>query len=103
VRYNDELKHGTVKPSKVTNLPSEIKISVAPNPATTWITFEYSLPEKLNSATVIITDNTGRRIETLTLTGKQGQKVLDTRKYASGAYIYQCNQDKKVSGKFIIK
>ncbi len=103
VRYNDELKHSMVKPSTIVNLTSVIKISVAPNPATTWITFEYSLPEKLNSVTLNITDNTGRRIETLTLTGKQGQKVLDTRSYASGAYIYQINQDKKVSGKFIIK
>ena len=103
VRYNDVTKHSIVKPSTVVHLPPEIKISVAPNPATTWITFEYSLPGKLNSVTVTITDNTGRRIETLTLTGNQGQKVLDTRTYASGAYIYQCNQDKKASGKFIIK
>ena len=103
VRYNDELKHSSAKPSTIVNLPSGIKISVAPNPATTWITFEYSLPEKLTSVTLTITDNTGKKVETISLTGKQGQKVLDIRTYASGAYIYQCNQDKKVSGKFIIK
>ncbi|HPT14418.1 MAG TPA: T9SS type A sorting domain-containing protein [Bacteroidales bacterium] len=103
VRYNDVTKHSIVNPSTVVELPSEIKISVAPNPATTWITFEYALPEKLTSVTVTITDNTGRKIETLTLTGRQRQKVLDTRRYASGAYIYQCKQDKEVSGKFIIR
>lgn len=40
------------------------------------------------SATIVITDGTGRTIETLDISGKQGQKLWDTRKIKPGTYIY---------------
>ena len=88
-----------IKPS----IPSDIKISVHPNPATTWITIDFVLPDGMNSVKLTISDAQGRTVDKLTLTGRQGQKLLDTRNYSPGMYFYKSDKNEKVSGKFIVK
>jgi len=103
VRYNDVLKHATAKPVTQSSLPVDAIINANPNPATTWIAFDYTLPDAYLSVNLSIYDNNGRLIDNVLLTGKQGQKVLNTSSYAPGTYVYKCDQIKKISGKFIIK
>lgn len=103
VRYNDELKHATAKPGTQPSMPVDAIINANPNPASTWIAFDYTLPDTYPSVNLSIYDNNGRLIDNLLLTGKKGQKVLNTSSYAPGTYIYKCDQIKKISGKFIIK
>jgi hypothetical protein len=103
IRYNDELKHAAVKPGTQPSLPVDAIISANPNPATTWIAFDYKLPDTYASANLSIFDNSGRLIDNVLLTGNQGQRVLNTSSYASGTYVYKCDQINTISGKFIIK
>ena len=100
---DDLLKHSAVIPKVKTPESGNIELAVSPNPATTWIAFDYTLPDSYSSVTLTIYDNTGRVIEKVKLTGKQGQKVLNTSSYPSGAYAYKCKQLKNGSGKFIIQ
>jgi len=76
VNYDDKLKHAALKTSNVASMPSGIKISANPNPATTWVTFEFELPDEINSVKLTISDAQGRTVDKLTLTGRQGQKLL---------------------------
>jgi hypothetical protein len=103
IRYNDGLKHAAVKPGNQPSIPVDAIINANPNPATTWIAFDYTLPDTYPSVNLSIYDNNGRAIDNVLLTGKQGQKVLNTQSYAPGAYVYKCEQIKNISGKFIIK
>lgn len=80
-----------------------INISVKPNPAKEWAAFNYTLPEKVTTATITITDVAGKPVEVLNITGQQGQKLWDTRKFKSGVYFYTLNvAGFNKSGKIII-
>jgi|GEM_PF-1759576 len=82
------LKHSEVKIPGTAGILSKIEINASPNPATNWVAFDYLLPENETSASLILTDITGKTVETLLLNGQQGQKVWDTRDIKSGTYIY---------------
>lgn len=71
-----------------------LSISVKPNPARDWATFDYTLPRQESVAVLEITDSNGKSIETMNLSGNQGQKLWDTRNIPSGFYIITI----KVSG-----
>ncbi len=103
VKNDEQTKHAAVNPVNKLAIPSDIKISVHPNPATTWITFDFVLPEGMTNIKLTITDAQGRTIEKLTLLGNQGQKLLDTRSFKPGVYFYKSGKNEKVLGKFIIQ
>lgn len=65
-----------------------VRITVKPNPASEWAAFDYTLPDEESAATITITDGTGKTVETLDISGKQGQKLWDVRKIDSGIYLY---------------
>jgi len=65
-----------------------LSLTVKPNPAKYWAAFDYTLPGDETSAILIITDATGKQIESFQLQGKQGQKVWDTRSAPAGIYNY---------------
>jgi len=65
-----------------------MSISVTPNPAATWAQFEYTLPRNATDGSIIITDITGKWIETIVLQSNQGSKLWDTRKLPKGVYLY---------------
>ncbi|MBW6492607.1 MAG: T9SS type A sorting domain-containing protein [Lentimicrobium sp.] len=96
------LKKGAVSPEDMAKIYG-MEISVKPNPASDWAAFDYTLPDMEESATLQITDMTGKIIETFTLTGKQGQKLWDTRPIKPGVYLYTMKSDiKSLSGKITI-
>jgi hypothetical protein len=65
-----------------------LSIAVKPNPARDWAAFDYTLPNDETSAILGITNSEGRVIETISLTGNQGQQLWDTRAVPAGTYIY---------------
>jgi len=80
-----------------------IEITVKPNPARGWVTFNYTLPDSESEGVIKISNISGKLVTTITITGKQGQKVWDTRKIKSGVYFYTLNiSGFNKSGKIII-
>ncbi|MCD4745837.1 MAG: T9SS type A sorting domain-containing protein [Bacteroidales bacterium] len=80
-----------------------IKITVMPNPARGWTVFNYQLPNDMSKGMIKIIDAYGKLIEIFTITGKQGQKVWDTKNIKSGIYYYSLNfSGLSKSGKLII-
>ena len=61
-------------------------LSIAPNPATTWSTFTYMLPQEAKDAYIEVSDAQGRSIEQFRIIMAQGQLVWDTRSKAPGVY-----------------
>jgi hypothetical protein len=68
-----------------------IEITVEPNPAKEWAVINYSLPDSDAEGVIRISDVSGKKIETLRITGKQGQKIWDTRRIKPGVYFYTLN------------
>ncbi|MCK9271339.1 MAG: T9SS type A sorting domain-containing protein [Bacteroidales bacterium] len=86
--------------------PKDIEASnctADPNPASDWVSFNYTLPDSEVEGFIKISDVNGKVIKTLTLSGMHGQKVWDTRKTDAGIYFYtfKVNGISK-SGKVII-
>jgi hypothetical protein len=67
---------------------SGIEITVVPNPAKDWAAFNYTLPANATSGVIVINDASGREVASMPVSGKQGQKIWDTREIKSGVYFY---------------
>ena len=67
-------------------------VSLSPNPASTWVAVDYTLPADAATATLVVTNTLGVAVMTAELDGSQGQKVIDLRGLAAGVYGYavQC-------------
>ena len=80
-----------------------INIIASPNPATDWVAFAYSMNDDNASASVKITDITGKPVTVIPVTGKQGQRICDTRNVSPGVYFYNFNASgENKSGKIVI-
>jgi hypothetical protein len=80
-----------------------VEITVKPNPAKDWAVFNYSLPDSDAEGEIRISDVSGKQIASLTITGKQGQKIWDTREIKSGVYFYTLNfSGFNKSGKIVV-
>jgi len=78
-------------------------VTAQPNPAKNWVAFNYKLPAIDSKATIKISDISGKLITTFSVSGKQGQKIWDTRKIKSGVYFYTLNVSGfNKSGKIVI-
>ena len=71
--------------------------STSPNPATTWVNVDFTLPSNADRATLIVSNALGIKVAEYELVGDTGQKVLDLRDLANGVYTctlicgkYQC-------------
>jgi len=81
-----------------------INIAVEPNPASSWVAFNYRLPVNTSSAIITISDAEGKLVNRIIISGEQGQEVWDVRNIKSGAYIYNLESgDMSQKGKLIIK
>ena len=81
-------------------------VKVAPNPANTYIEFEYAILIPSEKSVLRILDVQGKAVTTWNLgTDQRGLKVLDTRELINGVYFYELfqNGEKLKSGKFIIQ
>jgi len=80
-----------------------LKIQAEPNPATTWVSFDYELPIGNDKAQLLIRNTEGKQIALFQISDKLGQKVWDTRSLKAGTYIYEfVSGNLKQSGKIII-
>lgn len=81
------------------------QIHVFPNPASTYTTFDWTLPLFQNNAVLTISDVTGKIIVQHNITTTAGQWLWDTRNIASGVYFYEIKDQtgQLSSGKVIIQ
>ncbi|PJB54887.1 MAG: hypothetical protein CO098_19340 [Bacteroidetes bacterium CG_4_9_14_3_um_filter_41_19] len=63
-------------------------IEAFPNPASTWVTFKYTLPYQTESALIEVVDISGLTIKTIEVDSPFGQMTWDTRNIQTGLYIY---------------
>jgi len=83
---------------------SGLFIEAVPNPARSWVAFNYTLPVFINEALLEITDVKGNRIASFVVEQGFEQQVWDIRKVKPGVYIYTLKYGSvTVSGKLIIK
>jgi hypothetical protein len=80
-----------------------IEITVKPNPAREWTAFNYQLPDEISKGVIKIIDVYGKLIETIAVSGYQGQRIWDTRNIKQGVYFYTLNVSGfNKSGKIVI-
>ena len=65
-----------------------VSVTANPNPAHTWVAFDYSLPVTISAAELLVTDIQGRLVVSFRVSGSQGQQVWDTRQVEKGVYVY---------------
>ena len=81
-----------------------LKISVAPNPANTWVAFDFQLPFNVTEGVIKITDIAGKLMETIPVASPIGQKAWDVRHIQSGVYLFILESGGySKSGKLIIQ
>ncbi|MBV2245795.1 MAG: T9SS type A sorting domain-containing protein, partial [Lentimicrobium sp.] len=81
----DLYKSGTTSSSVFDN---GISVTANPNPAHTWVAFDYSIPVTITGAELLVTDIQGRLVVSFRVSGRQGQQVWDTRQVEKGVYVY---------------
>ena len=101
--YNLEIEPGVLIPAGCADPGEDFGIQVSPNPATDYIAFDFVLQEGISSVEIEISDAVGRIVDHITLTGKRGQKILNTSSYSKGIYFYRSGESKNLAGKFIIR
>lgn len=68
-----------------------IEITAKPNPANAWVAFDYTLPANNPQGVIKISNLSGKEITSIPVSGKQGQKIWDTRSVKPGVYFYTLN------------
>ena len=63
-----------------------LSVSAKPNPATTWVAIDFTLPGDAKTAAVEIVNSLGEKVMYGQLNGNVGQKVLDLRELSNGVY-----------------
>jgi hypothetical protein len=97
-------KNTRVNPLYKADNQDGIFVSVEPDPAKTWIAINYKLPNEESTGMVTISDISGRIISLIDVSGKIGQKVIDTSSLGSGIYYYLLSSSGFTkAGKFIIQ
>ncbi len=68
-----------------------------PNPFSSSTTIRYTLPQKYTSAAIIVTDKTGKKLKTISVSGNgKGTLNVDASTLSSGAYSYSLLIDGKL-------
>ncbi len=81
------------------------KLSVKPNPAENYATFDWDLPLFEGKATLRIVDLTGTVLVQKTITEPKGTWIWDTRETVNGTYLYEIFEGAFVlaNGKLLIQ
>ncbi len=98
---------GTTKSAELNNGSasenSELTVSVKPNPVSTTVTFSYTLPKDNSTGTVVLYDNSGKKVKTIQI-NNNGTTTLDCSGLSSGIYLYRFTSGSSVkTGKFVIQ
>lgn len=80
-------KRGVINPNTLTTAYG-LKVTVKPNPANQWASFEYTLPNGHLNGTITISSAIGEEVKVLSVSGQQGQILWDTREIPTGVYFY---------------
>ena len=64
----------------------DFKVTATPNPASSQVTVEYTLPEGSKRATLSIANILGMEMLTMEIDGSNGSKTIDTSAWPSGLY-----------------
>ena len=79
-------------------------VNAEPNPADSWVAFNFKIPSYVDEAILKITDIEGRQIISFYISIDQGQQIWDIREIKSGIYFYTLEAGNfKKSEKLIIK
>ena len=79
-------------------------VKATPNPARTWVTFDYTLPVYMENAVLRISNMKGEIKTTFNIDDRQGQIVWDIRHIEKGVYIYTLTTGSlNKSGKLIVR
>ena len=89
--FPGSLKSGKIRRIPVKKVYDEDHFRLYPNPAREWTTFDYQLPDDISKGVIKIIDVYGKIIETIAISGYQGQRIWDTRNIKSGVYFYNLN------------
>jgi hypothetical protein len=96
----------TYKSSKVSvyNLTSNmLEISVSPNPANNWATFNYSLPIYSETSVIEIHNISGTLVHVINLINNKGQVIWDTQEVQTGVYVFTLKSlGMQKSGKLLV-
>jgi hypothetical protein len=80
------------------------EVTVEPNPAHTYVTFDYKLGRFNSVGLIKIVDVYGKEIHDIVIHHEQGQYTWDTRFVSPGVYFYTLvSNGKSKSGKIIIR
>ena len=83
---------------------NDLKVSVNPNPVSTWAAFNYEMISEGSIGYIKIINAAGKDIQQFRVTGKYGQVVWDTRWEKPGIYFYNFIADGlSKAGKIIVK
>jgi hypothetical protein len=63
-------------------------VNVSPNPATTWMAIDFTLPNKVTKASFSLINTFGIEVQNVELNGNQGQRVIDLSHLPDGVYVY---------------
>jgi hypothetical protein len=86
----------TVKNSNASNAVATLEQNT-PNPFSQSATIGYTIPEKFNSATIIVTDNSGKTIKQFPLSfSGRGTITIAASTLVSGLYHYAMYVDGKM-------
>ncbi len=90
--------------AKIAILTSGVLMQNSPNPFTNNTTIQYNLPAKISSAQIIISDNNGKTLKQLNVSGAgKGSINLNASSLAAGTYSYSLLIDgKKVDTKQMV-
>ncbi len=80
-----------------------LNINASPNPANSWVSFNYSFPEGSTNSIIEIHNALGGLVYVINLTNYQGEVIWDTRNVKPGVYLYTLKSlGTQKSGKLII-
>lgn len=83
----------SLRPRKPTNtMAVDRKLSVMPNPASAWATFQYDLGKEPVGALVRISDAHGKEVVVFGASARQGQLLWNTREVPAGVYTVELFQ-----------
>ncbi len=73
--------------SENANTRPPAQLTIHPNPANTWVTFDYDILVPPTDAFIIIRDQQGREVYRMKLLVQKNEVVWDTRGVGSGTYV----------------
>lgn len=78
-------------------------LSLAPNPAGSWVTFSHALSAEPSEAQLRVVDARGREVARLSINALQGQTLWDTREVPAGVYSVELfNAGVRVDGERLV-